>query len=62
VRVPLARQGTFTRASRTHAERTVVVLETSDGLRGVRETRGMQAAEIINARFANACLMTFQGS
>lgn len=54
VRIPLARKGKFTRAERTHANRTIVVLETSAGLRGIGETRGVQAAGIINTRFAPA--------
>ncbi|WP_166434097.1 mandelate racemase/muconate lactonizing enzyme family protein [Roseovarius spongiae] len=54
VRIPLARKGTFTRAERTHADRTIVVLETDTGLRGVGETRGTGAADIINTRFAPA--------
>lgn len=54
VRIPLARTGTFTRAERTHADRTIVVLETDAGLCGIGETRGIQAASIINTRFAPA--------
>lgn len=56
VRIPLARKGKFTRAERTHADRTIVVMETDNGLRGIGETRGMQAAQIINTRFAPALM------
>ena len=52
VRVPTKRVGQFTRARRTHAMRTIVIIETTDGTIGVGETRGLEAARIIRERFA----------
>jgi len=52
VQVPIKRVSVFTRARRTHASRTIVVLRTKDGLTGFGETRGIDAARIIRDRFA----------
>jgi len=52
VRVPVKRVGQFTRARRTHAERTIVQIICNDGFVGIGETRGLDAARIINHRFA----------
>ena len=52
MKVPIKRVGAFTRARRTHALRTIVVLATDDGLVGLGETRGIDAARIIRGKFA----------
>ena len=52
VKVPTKRVGQFTRARRTHAMRTIVIVETTDGTIGVGETRGLEAARIIREGFA----------
>jgi len=53
VRVPVTRKGVMSRAIRTHVSRTIVEVETADGLIGVGETRGEWAAPIVNERFAS---------
>ena len=52
VRVPVTRTGAFSRARRTHVSRTIVEVETTNGLVGLGETRGEWSAPIINDRFA----------
>lgn len=52
VRVPVKRVGHFSQARRTHIERTLVEIETEDGLVGFGETRTAGAAEIIARQFA----------
>ena len=51
VKVPTKRVGQFTRARRTHAMRTIVIVETADGTIGIGETRGLEAARTIRERF-----------
>lgn len=52
VRVPVKKVDAFSRARRTHAERTIVQITGTDGVVGLGETRGLSAATIINDRFA----------
>ena len=47
VRVPVTRIGAFVKAKRTHVSRTIVEIETGDGLTGIGETRGEWAATIL---------------
>ena len=56
VRVPVTRIGAFTKAKRTHVSRTIVEIETTDGLTGIGETRGEWSASTINERFMPAIL------
>lgn len=52
VRVPVNRVGHFSQARRTHIERTIVEIETEEGLVGLGETRTPGAAAIVAQRFA----------
>jgi L-alanine-DL-glutamate epimerase-like enolase superfamily enzyme len=51
VRVPLSTAHQRLRTGRTHIERTVVEIETSSGIVGVGETRGLWPTPIIRDRF-----------
>ncbi|MCP4875699.1 MAG: hypothetical protein GY896_09535 [Gammaproteobacteria bacterium] len=48
--VPLTYAGHFKRARKTHAVRTIVQVTSSDGIVGIGETRGTDAAAIIRDR------------
>lgn len=52
VRVPVTRKGVMSRALRTHVSRTIVEVESDDGLVGIGETRGEWGAATIRERFA----------
>jgi len=52
VEVPLTYTGHYKRARKTHACRTIVQVTSSDGIVGVGETRGTDAAPIIRDRLA----------
>jgi glucarate dehydratase len=54
VRVPVRKIGHFSQARRTHIERTLVEIETEDGIVGLGETRTPGAAAIIAQHFAPA--------
>jgi glucarate dehydratase len=54
VAIPVKRVGYFSRARRTVAMRTIVLIECDNGVVGFGETRGTVAAEIIRDRFADA--------
>lgn len=56
VRVPVKKVGHFSQARRTHIERTIVEVETEDGLVGLGETRTAGAADIIRRHFAPALI------
>ncbi len=52
VEVPLTYVGHYKRSRMTHASRTIVQVTSSDGIVGVGETRGIDAAAIIRERLA----------
>jgi glucarate dehydratase len=53
VRVPVKKIGHFSQARRTHVERTIVEVETDEGITGFGETRTLEAARIVAQRFAS---------
>lgn len=52
VKVPLTYVGHYKRSRMTHASRTIVQVTSSDGIVGIGETRGIDAAPIIRERLA----------
>ena len=51
VAIPVKRVGYFSRARRTATPRIIVKIECDNGIEGIGETRGIQAASIINNKF-----------